>query len=182
MKPLKQQLLRGIIFCLSLCLALGPGTRLARADGGPDKSIAVLEFELIDDQADTVPDKVIAPRLPELTAQLRQEIADKGLYKVVDTAPAAALIAKFKKMQNLRNCNGCELDIGRALGADRVLIGWVQKVSNLILNINLRIEDTATGAVLLSKSADLRGNTDTSFRRGVSYLVQDMIDRHQGDR
>jgi hypothetical protein len=68
------------------------------------------------------------------------------------------------------------------LHADRVLLGWVQKVSNLILNINIQIEDTATGAVLLNKSVDLRGNTDESWRRGIAALVRSMVENNQGNR
>ncbi len=61
-------------------------------------------------------------------------------------------------------------------------LGWVQKVSNLILNINVRIEDVSTGAVLLQKSVDLRSNTDESWRRGVDALVRDMAEKGQGGR
>ena len=86
-----------------------------------------------------------------------------------------------QSQSQLHECNGCELDIARSLHADRVLVGWVQKVSNLIVNINIQIEDAATGAVLLNKSVDLRGNTDESWRRGISYLVKDMIDKNQGN-
>ena len=81
----------------------------------------------------------------------------------------------------IHECNGCELDIARTLQADRVLIGWVQKVSNLIVNINIQIEDVATGAILLNKSVDLRSNTDESWRRGVSYIVKSMIEKNQGN-
>ncbi len=146
------------------------------------KSIAILDFELVDDQAAMVPDTTVGPRLSAISAQLREEFTKEGLYRVVDNAPAAELMAKLKVSQEFRTCNGCELDVGKALGADRVLIGWVQKVSNLILNLNVQIEDTKTGAVILNKSVDLRGNTDTSFRRGISYMVRSMIDKHQGNR
>ena len=61
-------------------------------------------------------------------------------------------------------------------------VTWVQKVSNLILNINLEIKDVATGATRLTKSVDIRGNTDTSWRRGISYLVRDMREKGQGCR
>jgi hypothetical protein len=54
-------------------------------------------------------------------------------------------------------------------------------VSNLIVNINIQIEDVATGAILLNKSVDLRGNTDESWRRGVSYIVKSMIEKNQGN-
>jgi hypothetical protein len=92
------------------------------------------------------------------------------------------MIDQLRARQNLRDCNGCELDIGRALKADRVLLGWVQKVSNLILNINIRVEDVATGAVVLQKSVDIRGNTDDSWRRGLDALVSDMVEKGQRGR
>jgi hypothetical protein len=47
----------------------------------------------------------------------------------------------------------------------------VQKISNLILNINLRVEDVATGKAVFQRSVDIRGNTDLSWRRGVKSLV-----------
>src|SRR5207253_3702783 len=97
----------------------------------------------------------------------------------VDLGPATALMKKYRSETQLHACNGCELDIARLLHADRVLIGWVQKVSNLILNINIQIEDAASGDVLLNKSVDLRGNTDETWRRGVSFLVRSMVEKDQ---
>jgi Protein of unknown function (DUF2380) len=49
---------------------------------------------------------------------------------------------------------------------------WVQKVSNLIININLRIEDVATGKAVFQRSVDIRGNTDLSWQRGVKALAE----------
>jgi hypothetical protein len=70
--------------------------------------------------------------------------------------------------------------MGTANGLRAEQAGWVQKVTDLILNINIQIEDTASGAVLLNDSVDLRGNTDESWRRGISYIVRDMGEKHQG--
>ena len=145
-------------------------------------TIAVLDFDLVDDQKDTVPDTTLGPRLAAIRAQLAEALAREDLYTVVDNAPARTLIDASRATQDLRACNGCELAIGKALGADRVLVGWVQKVSNLILNINLQIEDVATGRVILNKSVDLRGNTDDTWRRGIAYLVRDMVEKQQGSR
>ncbi|ACC75544.1 DUF2380 domain-containing protein [Paraburkholderia phymatum] len=47
----------------------------------------------------------------------------------------------------------------------------MQKISNLILNINLRIEDKASGQVVFQRCADIRGNTGRSWQRGVDALV-----------
>ena len=79
----------------------------------------------------------------------------------------------------MRNCNGCELDIGRALDADVVILGWVQKVSNLILNLNIEVKDVATGKILYTKSVDLRGNTDNSWLRGIHYMVDSIAEKKQ---
>jgi hypothetical protein len=143
-------------------------------------TIAVLDFDLQDDQRETVPDTTLEPRLTAIRTQLAETLAREHLYTVVDNAPARILIDASRATQDLHACNGCELTIGKALGADRVLVGWVQKVSNLILNINLQIEDVATGRVILNKSVDLRGNTDESWRRGIAYLVRDMVEKNQG--
>ena len=76
---------------------------------------------------------------------------------------------------SLRGCNGCEVALGRRLGADFVVIGWVQKVSNLILNLNLQVRSVASGAVVSAGSVDIRGNTDESWRRGGLYLLEHRI-------
>jgi hypothetical protein len=162
---------------LLLGAALAFGLAPAMAAGLP--TIAVMEFELVDEQQELAPAKSEYGRLEGLTALLRTELESRGIYRIVDVAPAQPMIDELRARQNLRECNGCELDIGRALKADRVLLGWVQKVSNLILNVNIRIEDVATGRVVLQKSVDIRSNTEDSWRRGVRTLVNDMIDRGQ---
>ena len=154
----------------------------AQAHGAELKTIAILDFELVDDQHELSPATVEYQRLRAVRDQLQEEFARSNLYRAVDLDPASELIKKYQSEMQLHACNGCELEIARALHADRVLIGWVQKVSNLILNINIQIEDVATGTVVLNKSVDLRGNTDETWRRGVSFLVRSMVEKNQGNR
>ena len=153
-----------------------------QAQGAELKTLAVLDFDLVDDQHELSPATVEYQRLRAIRDQLQEELARSGLYRVVDLAPARDLIRKHQSVAQLHACNGCELDIARLLHADRVLVGWVQKVSNLILNINVEVKEVATGAVLLNKSVDLRGNTDETWRRGVSSLVRSMVEKGQGNR
>lgn len=166
---------------LGLFLSIGSVFPAAAADGDL-KSIAILDFELLDEQRDMAPATVEYQRLIVTRDQLAEAFAREGLYRVVDLAPAAELMKRLKSEQRLHECNGCELDIAKVVNADRVLVGWVQKVSNLILNLNIQIEDTATGAVVLITSVDMRGNTDESWRRSVSYLVRRMVEKGQGNR
>ena len=51
------------------------------------------------------------------------------------------------------------------------MTGWVQKVSNLILNMNIVVRDAKTGQIILSKSVDMRGNTKESWSRALDWLV-----------
>src|SRR5262245_37476119 len=103
------------------------------------KTVAILDFELLDDQAELAPATVEYRRLQVIRDQLQDEFASNHLYRVIDLAPASELIARYRAQAPFHACNGCELEIARALRADRVLVGWVQKVSNLILNINIQI-------------------------------------------
>jgi hypothetical protein len=61
------------------------------------------------------------------------------------------------------------------LGADLAITGVVQKVSNLILNMNLYIRDAHNGQLITSMSADFRGNTDETWSRTTSYLLRNRL-------
>ena len=62
---------------------------------------------------------------------------------------------------------------GMAPGPGDVARCWVQKVSNLILNINLEVR-SAAGAIRYRGSVDIRGNTDESWLRGVRRLAENL--------
>lgn len=139
------------------------------------KSIAVIDCGLIDDNAaynDAEVTRTQHERAGMISDELRGLLRERQLYRVTDNAPADKLIAELGALQDLSACNGCELRVGRKLGVERVGVCWVQKVSNLILNVNLRVEDVADGKTVFERSVDIRGNTDLSWRRGVKALVE----------
>lgn len=112
-------------------------------------------------------------RLVRTGEEFAQQLAASGRYTIVPTPDD--LRAKIAAGQTLGECGGCEADYGRALGAD--LVAWirVQKVSNLILNMNVYMADVKSGRMLLTKSVDLRGNTDDSWSRSLRYLVKNSV-------
>ncbi len=67
------------------------------------------------------------------------------------------------------------MQLAQKVGADLSVTGVVQKVSNLILNMNVYIRDAHTGQMVAAASADLRGNTDESWSRGMSYLLRNRL-------
>jgi hypothetical protein len=112
-------------------------------------------------------------RLQRTGEEFAQQLAASGRYKIIPTPDD--LRAKIAAGQTLGECGGCEADYGRALGAD--IVAWirVQKVSNLILNMNVYMADVRSGRMLLTKSVDLRGNTDDSWSRSLRYLVKNSV-------
>lgn len=136
--------------------------------------VAVFPFELFDTSVEASlagPRPEEAHRLTLITEDLRRTLAEKG-YEVLDLTPENASI---EEASPFRNCNSCELRIARRLGADIEVIGLVQKVSNLILNINFQLRDVADGKVLRAGSVDIRNNTDESWQRGISYLMRNRL-------
>ncbi len=111
-------------------------------------------------------------RLGRLDDQLRAVLEKSGQYEVVDTAPVRK---ELEKLGGVRACNGCELQLARKLGASEAAYGWVQKVSNLILNINLVIESADSGKMLKGGSVDIRGDTDQSWTRGLAFLLEEHV-------
>lgn len=135
-------------------------------------SVAVFDFELVDTSLEgevrgANPDE--RARLDLISDLLRQELEASGKLRIIDGAPIAERLAPGR---SLRSCQGCELELAAELGADFALIGWVQKVSNLILNINVAVREVATGRLATGASVDIRGNTDESWSRGTRYLVK----------
>jgi uncharacterized protein DUF2380 len=166
---------RGAAVLLAVAMSLA-------ASQQPLKRLLMLDFELIDEQKDVVPFPEKEARLAMASQRLREALIKEELYNVIDSAPVAQLIRTEAERQSMLGCNGCEVDIARQAGADRILLAWVQKVSNLILNVNIEVRDAKTGKAVLVKSVDLRGNTDQSWQRGIDSMVRDMVEKKQGNR
>ena len=66
-------------------------------------------------------------------------------------------------------------EYGKQTGADYAAWIVVQKVSDLILNINVYMGDVAARKLTFVHSVDIRGNTDESWTHGISYLVKNYL-------
>ena len=51
----------------------------------------------------------------------------------------------------------------------------MQKISNLILNMNVYMADVASKKVTFIHSVDIRNNTDELWMRALTYLVQNYV-------
>ena len=152
--------------------------QLAGAAESEPPTLAVLVFDLVDDHPDPVRAELLRPRLAAIKTQLEKGLHERGLYRVLDPAAAQDLI-NIQRASNefLYRCNDCLADVGKRLDTRLVAVGWVQRVSELILNINVMVLDSQTGVEVLSKSVDLRGNTDETWARGVNFMLRDWAER-----
>ena len=106
-------------------------------------------------------------RIGLLEAEVEKRLESEGLH-LLDLAPVADDLANYA---NPAECYGCDIRAGQTLDADYVLVGEVQKVSNLILSMNLVLKDAETGAQVRGLSVDIRSNTDESWLRGIHYVL-----------
>lgn len=111
-------------------------------------------------------------RVDMIGKRLVEALGASGRYLFVDAAPVADEAARY---ENIAQCNGCDADFARDLGADLAVTGEVQKTSNLILSITVYMRDAKTGKLAVGGSSDIRGNTDESWRRGIDYIIRNRL-------
>ncbi len=142
----------------------------------PGASVAFFGIHFIDTSAEgeiNGPRADEAARLALLEEQVRQRFLDEG-FALVDLAPVAEEMARTL---NPADCNGCELRMAERLGADYALVGEVQKVSNLILSMNLALTEVDGERLVRMLAVDVRGNTDDSWLRGGRYILNNHVFR-----
>jgi hypothetical protein len=131
---------------------------------------AVFEFEMIDHSLEgeikgAKPEE--QQRLQLITTQLRQWVDAGSGWKSCDMTAVAA----EAQAANLSYC-GCVPRLTQAVGGKVAIVGSVHKVSNLILNIQVDVFDAETNRLLLQQNADIRSNTDASWKRGLDWLIK----------
>lgn len=131
---------------------------------------AIFPFGLINTSPEAArPDE--ATRLKALDHALRDALVRSDCCAPIEPVPVTTQTAET----GTPSCDGCDVDLAKKVGARISVTGWVQKVSELILNINLVARDVQTGKTISVGSVDIRGNTDESWSRGLSYLLRNRL-------
>ncbi|HPG89375.1 MAG TPA: DUF3280 domain-containing protein [Hyphomicrobium sp.] len=133
--------------------------------------VAILPFDIRDAEIDGDPfakpkDTDIA-RMRLVAEELKNLMVSTKTYDVVDLAPYADDIEKASPFSK---CDGCEVEIAKKAGADLALTGFVDKLSDALISLQLFVRDTATGEMKKTMSAEIRGNTDELWLHGIRYL------------
>jgi PQQ-dependent catabolism-associated CXXCW motif protein len=145
----------------------------ARGASASKPRLAVLPLELTGDLGGAEFAAQHATRLQAESIRLRQDLQATQLYEILDVSGAQADIDKLKSEQlYLHDCNGCDLEVGRKLKADLVMVAWVYRVSGLILTLTYEIHSVAEGQIVARKSYDFRGDNDAAWNHAIDYMVR----------
>ncbi len=164
---------------LAVLLIFGPvaaGACLAATDAPSDaaKSVALLNVQFLNDHADLEPTtEAERARIALIASAFKAKLETSGRYHFISIP--ADVASRIAAGPEVGACGGCEFGYGKKLGADYAAWIVVQKVSDLILNINVYMVDVAAKKMAFVHSVDIRGNTDESWSRGLTYLVKNYL-------
>lgn len=159
---------------LMLSLLVSAGTVSEQARAADARSVAFLGVHLQNDNQALEPtsdaERARMTRVEELFKS-SLEASDRFTFATVPPDVRAKIAAG----QTIGECGGCEIGYGKILGSE--VIAWIniQKVSNLILNMNVYMADVATQKMIFLRSVDIRGNTDESWIKSLNYLVKNYL-------
>jgi Protein of unknown function (DUF2380) len=163
----KKLVVKAVVLAIIIALMVGGRSEVMAEDQAAPR-VAFFGFQLINTSLESAtPEESI--RIRSLNDMFKQKLNASGRFQLIHIpsdldSPIAAV--------SIANCNGCERDFALRAGADLAAWGTVQKVSNLILNINVYMENAHTKKMEFVKSVDIRGNTDESWQRGLDYLLR----------
>jgi len=163
-----------VAFLTPMSIAFAAGSASAPAAPEPVKTIALLGVQFLNDHQDLEPTTdAERARLASMADLFKSKLEASGQYKLIPVPAEEA--AKIAAGPEFGNCGGCAYDYGKQIGAD--LVGWIviQKVSDLILNMNVYVADVAARKLRFVHSVDIRGNTDESWTRGMTYLIKNYM-------
>jgi hypothetical protein len=109
-------------------------------------------------------------RLKMISNKLRADLEASKLYDVVPGKVADSI-----SVPQVGKCSDDQLAAARKAGVALAGCPWIQKVSNLILNLNIVIQNAKTGQYVKGGSVDIRGNTDDSWEHGLNFLLQEHV-------
>ncbi len=159
---------------LGLLLLLAAMLTPFGAGAAAEARLAVLPFELVDNIPTPGSEERNALRLEKLTRYIAQQIGDEGIFEVVPQAQVDDIVDNAQLGTYIHTCNRCEIDLAKQAGGDRVMVGWIYKMSLLILTMHIEIKDVASGQTLLSKAYDFRGDNEKAWLRAADYMVRDL--------
>ncbi len=149
--------------CLLLIFAASP------AIAAPKAAIFPFDIRDIEQEGELIPKSKPedARRMKLVADELAALMKKDGRYEVVDLTPLAKEVDAASPFSK---CDGCEAPIAKQAGADLAVTGYVDKLSDALISLQLFARDAETGKLTKSMAAEIRGNTDELWLHGIRWL------------
>lgn len=160
---------------LSALLPVSGGIAAAETAGSSQQvNVAFLGVTFINDNEGYEPTSdAERARLKNVEEIFTGRLGKSGQYAFLPVS--SEVRAQIANGQAIGECGGCEIDYGKQLKAERIAWIRVQKVSNLILNMNVYMADVATSKMTFVRSVDIRGNTDETWTKSINWLIKNYM-------
>jgi uncharacterized protein YjbI with pentapeptide repeats len=151
----------------------------------PARSVAVVEFLVVD--VSGRPDvAAMRARLAEsgMSAEgwLATHLTATGNYTILDAPRVAAGLTSLGVDPVRCQDPACLVDLGRALGVDRVVVGRVSKLSNLIWFLYGTMVDVPQGQVRYRDEFEIKGNITDLLPKAMLALARRLAASDQAPR
>jgi Tol biopolymer transport system component len=164
---------RFIILILLISTQTGLSKELNTEDNNLTPVI-VLDFEMLGDTEVEHLKQNDAVLMKKFSKVFREQLKQQTVFDVIDDKKSMTLIEQQGKQQFLHRCNGCELDLGKQLGAKQIVVPWIFRTSILIQTLIIEIRDVETGRLILKSPYNFRGNTDKAWEKTILYAISDL--------
>jgi hypothetical protein len=75
---------------------------------------------------------------------------------------------------NVARPTPCEYDLAKKVEGDKVMTGWIYKMSILVLTMHIEVKDVKSEKTIISKAYDFRGDNEKAWLRAAKYMVRDL--------
>lgn len=150
-------------------IALLAALWVSPAFAAPKAAIFPFDLRDVEQEGEVVPQLKAEDlrRMKVVADELATLMKKDNTYDVVDLEPYAKDV---EAASPFNKCDGCEVEIAKKAGADLAVTGFVDKLSDALISLQLFARDTATGKVVKAMSAEIRGNTDELWLHGIRWL------------
>jgi hypothetical protein len=162
-------LMRGGIAAFTVLLALA-----ASGEAAEKRRILLLDMQFDSSATEGQTKSMEAQdraRLAKVAERLISRFEASADYEVVDAPEVAKEIASY----NLGACGRCELMLGRKAGADFVMVGSIQKLSAMLMNVQVIVYSVADGGAVAAGAGVIHSNTDADWMRAIDRIAEQKL-------
>lgn len=165
---------------IALAIALGGiwiGPTRVRSAPPPPPSLAVLPITVTFVDASRPENDDLQGELAQAvraTAFLRSELARHAGYALVDESALARAVASFRGREDACKTPKCVVEIGKAAGADLVLVTGLSRPTSTSVIVHGVLVDVDHARVVHQEMLELRGKPDEMIRAGLTSLARRM--------